>query len=105
MHATAHSAAGGPETKALHDALFRPRAVALVGLSSNPKRPAGRPLAYMRGAGFGGAVYVVNPRRDEVQGEKAWASLRDLPEVPERLVVRFECLHESAEILAMLGLA
>jgi len=44
-------------------------------------------LDYLRRAGFGGAVYVVNPRRDDVQGVRAYPFLRDLPEVPEHVYV------------------
>ena len=72
---------------ALYSALFRPRSVGLVGLSSDRRRPTGRVLDYLRRAGYGGAVYVVNPKRDEVQGARAYADLRDLPEVPEHVYV------------------
>lgn len=71
----------------LRRSLFRPRSIGLVGLSSDPARPTGRPLAYLRRAGFDGAVYVVNPVREEVQGARAYASLRDLPEAPEHVYV------------------
>lgn len=69
--------------RALHDALFRPASVALVGLSSDPGRPAGRPLGYLARAGYEGRVYVINPRRAEVQGAPAFPGLDALPEVPE----------------------
>ena len=72
---------------ALRDALFRPRSIGLVGLSGDRRRPTGRVLDYLRRAGYGGAVYVVNPRHDEVQGVRAYASLRDLPEAPEHVYV------------------
>jgi acyl-CoA synthetase (NDP forming) len=71
----------------LHDALFRPRSIGLVGLSSDTSRPTGRTLDYLQRAGYGGAVYVVNPKRGKVQGARAYASLRDLPEVPEHVYV------------------
>ena len=73
--------------RALHDALFRPASVALIGLSSDPGRPSGRPLGYLRRAGYGGRVYVVNPRRAEVQGERAYPNLADLPGVPEQAYI------------------
>ncbi len=72
---------------ALYSALFRPRSVGLVGLSSDRRRPTGRVLDYLRRAGYGGDIYVVNPKRDEVQGARAYANLRDLPEVPEHVYV------------------
>ena len=71
----------------LRDALFRPRSIGLVGLSSDTGRPNGRTLDYLRRAGYGGNVYVVNPRRDEVQGAQSYASLADLPETPEHVYV------------------
>ncbi len=36
---------------ALHDALFRPRSIGLVGLSSDKRRPTGRVLDYLCRAG------------------------------------------------------
>ena len=72
---------------ALYNALFRPRSVGLVGLSSDRRRPTGRVLDYLRRAGYGGRIHVVNPRHGEVHGARAYASLRDLPEVPEHVYV------------------
>jgi acyl-CoA synthetase (NDP forming) len=36
--------------------------------------------------GFKGAVYPVNPRYDELQGRRCYASLSDLPEVPDLVI-------------------
>lgn len=77
-----------PQTRRdLRNALFQPRSIALVGLSSDPGKPSGRTLEYLRRAGFPGNIYVVNPRRDDVQGARAYCSLRGLPEVPEHVYV------------------
>jgi len=72
---------------ALAQALLSPRSIALVGASDDASKTAGRPLQFLRQAGFSGAVYPVNPRRALVQGEQAWAALADLPEVPEHVFV------------------
>jgi acetate---CoA ligase (ADP-forming) len=72
---------------ALAKALLHPASVALVGASDDRSKTAGRPLAYLRQAGFAGRVYPVNPSRATVQGERAWASLAALPEVPEHVFV------------------
>lgn len=63
--------------------LFNPRSVAIVGASDDGTRISGRPLRYLREGGFQGAIYPVNPRRDTVQGLRAYASLAALPEVPD----------------------
>ena len=69
----------------LAQAVFTPRTVALVGLSSNPATPAGRPLRFM--AGSGARVMVVNPRREVVQDAPAYPSLADCPEVAEHAYI------------------
>jgi len=71
----------------LYDALFAPRAVALVGASDVRGKPAARPLEFLRRHGWAGDVYPVNPTRTSVLGERAWPSLRDLPAVPDHALV------------------
>jgi acetate---CoA ligase (ADP-forming) len=63
-----------------HAAFFAPRSVAIIGASDDVSKTAGRPLAYLRRAGFDGSIYPINPRRSTVLGERAWSSLDDLPE-------------------------
>ena len=62
------------------DALLRPKSVALIGASRDPKALGGRPLGFMARYGFSGPVYPVNGTGGEVQGVPAYASVRDLPE-------------------------
>jgi acyl-CoA synthetase (NDP forming) len=66
---------------------FRPRRVAVIGATEDRNRVGGRPLHYLRSFGFAGAVYPVNPKRDTVQGYKAYASLEAVPETPDVAVV------------------
>lgn len=72
---------------ALAEALLRPRTVALVGVSDDIAKTAARPLRFLRRAGYGGAVYSVNPTRATVQGEPAFASLSALPERPDHAFI------------------
>ncbi|SEP29396.1 Acyl-CoA synthetase (NDP forming) [Methylobacterium sp. ap11] len=67
--------------------LLHPRSVALIGASDDPTKTGGRPLAYLRRAGFSGAVYAVNPRRGTVQDVRAYPSLDALPEVPDHAFI------------------
>lgn len=73
--------------QALAKALLNPDSVALVGISNNTEKTAARPLQFLRRAGFDGTIYNVNPTREEVQGEKAYPSLSDLPEVPDHAFI------------------
>ena len=67
--------------------LLAPRSVAVLGASSDPTRISGRPIAYMKSQGFQGGLYPINPNRTEIQGLKAYASINDVPEVPDVAIV------------------
>ena len=72
---------------ALAAALLNPASIALIGISDDASKTSGRPLKFLRRAGYGGRIYPVNPRRDTVQGERAWPDLASLPEVPEHVFI------------------
>jgi acyl-CoA synthetase (NDP forming) len=72
---------------ALRQALLAPRSVVLVGQSNDPGKTAGRPLSYLRRAGFGGKIYCVNARRDTVLGERAYPAVAALPEAPDHAYI------------------
>jgi acyl-CoA synthetase (NDP forming) len=69
------------------DSLFRPRSVAFVGVSADPRRLTGRPLRLLRQHGFDGSVHVVHPEHPEVDGIPAVRSVLDLPEPPDVAVI------------------
>ncbi|MBM3777651.1 MAG: CoA-binding protein [Acidimicrobiia bacterium] len=54
------------------------RTIALVGATSNPDKAAHGIMRKLLSAGY--TVFPVNPRETEVLGQKAYASLRDIPE-------------------------
>ncbi|MGD0568825.1 MAG: CoA-binding protein [Candidatus Sulfotelmatobacter sp.] len=56
----------------------RARTIAVVGLSENPLRPSFGVSAYMQSEGY--RIIPVNPRIESSLGEKAYASLLDVPE-------------------------
>lgn len=62
----------------IRELLLRAKTVAVVGLSHNPWRPSHGVSAYMQSHGY--KVIPVNPTIDEALGEKAYASLLDIPE-------------------------
>lgn len=63
------------------DAILAMRRVAVVGLSSDPSRPSNDVAAYLQRNGY--EIIPVNPVETEVLGERAYASLSDIPEPPE----------------------
>ncbi len=66
--------------KALFQALFEPRAIALVGASGDAKKNTSRPQRYLRKHGYTGRIIPVNPGRDEIFGEKAYPDVASIPE-------------------------
>ncbi|MDB5756834.1 MAG: 6-carboxyhexanoate--CoA ligase, partial [Burkholderia sp.] len=89
----------------LGQALFSPRSIAIVGASDDPAKTSGRPVLFLRRAGFQGAVYPVNPRRVTVLGERAWPSIAALPEVPDHayIVTPTELVLEAVEECGQAG--
>ncbi|MGR3717566.1 MAG: CoA-binding protein, partial [Thermohalobaculum sp.] len=60
------------------DDLLNPRSIAIVGASDDPTRIGGRPLRHMIDQKFDGGIYPVNPKRDTVQGLRAYPTLGDI---------------------------
>jgi uncharacterized protein len=67
-----------PEDRELRALLGDAHTIAVVGLSSNPDRPSNGVAAYLQDHGY--RIVPVNPHETEVLGERAYPSLRDLPE-------------------------
>jgi hypothetical protein len=60
------------------DLLKRAKTIAVVGLSDNPMRPSHGVSAYMQSHGY--RIIPVNPQIEECLGERAYASLLQIPE-------------------------
>ncbi|MEU1981989.1 acetate--CoA ligase family protein [Nocardia sp. NPDC019395] len=76
-----------PEGADLGRAMLAPRSVAIIGASDDIRKTTARPLRFLRRQGFTGNVYPVNPRRETVLGERAWADIASLPEVPDHVFI------------------
>ncbi len=87
------------------DKLFRPKSIAMVGVS--PDRPLIGTRAYrnLRRYGFPGALYPINPRYPEFDGETCYPSLSALPEVPDFVFIAIPAARtpEVVEECAKLG--
>lgn len=57
--------------------LTQAKTIAVVGHSDNPQRTSYQIAQYLRSVGY--TVYAVNPTIDEIDGEKSYASLADVP--------------------------
>jgi predicted CoA-binding protein len=85
------------------NAMLDMRRIAVVGLSSDSSRDGYRVAAYLQRAGYD--IIPINPNEAEVLGEKAYASLSDLPEPPDMVDVfrRPEYVGEVVEEAIKVG--
>ncbi|HNW99807.1 MAG TPA: bifunctional acetate--CoA ligase family protein/GNAT family N-acetyltransferase [Candidatus Cloacimonadota bacterium] len=69
------------------DHIFKPKRIALLGISSNPQSVSGRILSNIVTSGFNGVVYPVNPSLEAVMGIQCFPDVASLPHVPELGVI------------------
>jgi len=67
--------------------LFMPRSVVVFGASEKEDSVAGILFRNLRKSGFKGHVYPINPKHDQLYGERCYASADDLPETPELALI------------------
>gem|GEM_PF-5897789 len=65
------------------DALLTPKSVALVGASPRRGAIGHTVMTRLLGAGFTGAVHLVNPKYDAIDGRPCFASVADLAQAPD----------------------
>src|SRR4051812_46185818 len=83
--------------------LLAPRSIAIVGASERAGSYGGEAMLNLARFGYPGRVYPVNPRRPIVHGFDAYASLEDLPEAPDAVVVAIPEPEEVVELAAAMG--
>jgi len=93
--------------------IFFPQTLAVIGASSDVRKFGGRVLQATLAFGYGGRLYPVNPQESEVQGLKAFASVKDVPgpidfatiAVPAQAVPQVvqECLEKGVKAVQVLS--
>jgi 3-hydroxypropionyl-CoA synthetase (ADP-forming) len=72
---------------------FQADSVALVGASSTPGKIGNAVLDSLANYEYKGRVFPINPKRDEVMGQKAYPDLTSIPEPVELVVVTIALAH------------
>jgi acyl-CoA synthetase (NDP forming) len=82
--------------------LLKPRSVAVVGASEDPRTMGGNVLVNLKRAGFSGPLHLVSRRRSEIDGQPCVKSIDDLPEGVDSvvLIIPQEAVIESIEACA-----
>ncbi len=84
-----------PTDQELRTILTQAKTIAIVGASSNPERSSYGIMKKLQSVGY--TVIPVNPRETEVLGERAYASLADIP-VPVDIVDVFRRSEDTPAI-------
>jgi len=66
---------------------FNPRSIAIIGASRDFMTISGQPLKHLQSHHYQGRLYPVNPRYPEVGGVKCYASLAEVPETPDLVLI------------------
>ncbi len=69
------------------EVFFKPKSVAIVGASSDPKKPGNTALKNLVSMGYQGKIFPINPREDSILGFPCFKSLLDIPEAVEICVL------------------
>jgi predicted CoA-binding protein len=83
-----------PSPAAIRVLLQQVKTIAVIGLSASPGRPSYGVARSLQG--FGYRILPINPSVLEVLGERAYTSLRDLPEPVDLVDVFRESSHVAA---------
>jgi acyl-CoA synthetase (NDP forming) len=66
---------------------FNPKSVAVVGASSDPKKPGNTALRHMISMGYKGKLFPVNPREKAILGLPCYRSVKEIPEPVELCIL------------------
>ena len=60
--------------------LFHPRGIAIIGASSDLSRISGQPIKALKGAGYAGGIFPINPKYPELHGLKCYPDAASIAE-------------------------
>ncbi len=69
------------------DTFFNPQSVAIIGASRDPEKLGYAVLANLKGGGYPGRLYPINPKADEILGLKAYPSVLDVSDAVDLAVI------------------
>ena len=73
--------------KSQFENLFRPRSIAIIGASAKRGSARNTLVRIIVKHGFKGEIYPVSPSSAEVEGLKAYASVDELPAIPDLALI------------------
>jgi acetyltransferase len=84
----------------IHKALINPKSIVVVGGSDNISSPGGRVLKNLIDTNYNGDLYVLNPKKDKVQGISSFTDINNLPKVDLAIIaIAAKYIKETVKIL------
>ncbi len=87
------------ERAALAQALFSPKRIALIGASPDADKLTSRPQRVLRRHGYPGAICPIDPDRDEINGDRTYAAVGQIPGGAEHALIMTPA-HSVAQAIA-----
>ena len=85
----------------IHKNLINPKNIVVIGGSDNIHSPGGRVLKNLIDHHFKGKLFVVNPKKEMVQGIKSFQNIHDMPNVDLAIIaIAARFIPETVKILA-----
>ena len=69
------------------DTLFEPKSVLVVGASATPRKPGNDVIKNILANGYGGRLYLVNPKGGEILGVPVNRSIREVPDGVDQAII------------------
>ena len=83
------------------DCLLNPRSIAVIGASEREDSAGGVVMRQMAQAGYKGEIYPINPKRDQINGQKTTPSLAELKATPDLAILAVPNHAIEAELAVM----
>ena len=80
--------------------LLAPRSIAIIGASEDFMKVNGRPLKFLVDKEYGGTIYPINPKYEELAGLRCYADVRDVPAFVDLAIVAVPASATAAAVEA-----
>lgn len=78
--------------------IFSPRAIAVLGASSDPSKLGYSTVKNIIDGGYKGKIYPINPKADEILGQKCYKSIEEIPDAVDVVVIAIPAKFVPDEI-------
>jgi len=84
----------------LHKSLIHPKSIVIVGGSDNIHSPGGRVLKNLIDHNFNGDLFVVNPKKTQIQGHRSYQNINEIPDVDLAIIaISTDYILETIKVL------